>query len=269
VAEKDQQLLEHFRTAFRENPASAYRDWFRLQEELRDREDAATARALADDLWSFREELTFSSAEDRARFFHNVAVFFGSPGPTADLARAREGFSVALAHFRDHEDSGWHARVLHNFATSLSNLGSTPEDLSESVSLFERALEWRTAEREIARGVTLHNLGIALRRRAGLDPSSDTRHLEKSAECLREASDIRARHDLAEGHALSQFHLGLSLEALARVADAPGYEIEARQCFERSAREFDRLGKEASAAIARERCLDMTGHDDPTRGHDR
>jgi hypothetical protein len=252
VAEKAKQLLEHFRAAFRENPASAYRDWFRLQEELRDREEDATARALADDLWSFREELTFSSAEDRARFFHNAAVFFGSPGPAADLARAREGFSVALAHFRDHEDSGWHARVLHNFATSLSNLGVTPEDLSECVSLFEKALEWRTTEREIARGVTLHNLGIALRRRAALDAEHASGHLERSASVLRDAAEIRSRHGLSEGHALSLFHLALTLEALSR-AEGPSSLEEACSCYRQAAGEFDRLGKADSAAVARKR----------------
>jgi hypothetical protein len=252
VAEKDQQLLEHFRTAFRENPPSAYRDWFRLQEELREREEAATARLLADDLWSFLEELTFSSAEDRARFFHNVAVFFGSPGPAADLARAREGFSIALAHFRDHEDSGWHARVLHNFATSLSNLGVTAEDLAESVVLFERTLEWRTAEREIARGVTLHNLGIALRRRAGLDAEHAPAYLERSASVLREAAEIRTRHGLAEGHALSLFHLALTLDALAH-AEGQSSSEDACVFFRQAAEEFDRLGKADSAAVARKR----------------
>jgi tetratricopeptide (TPR) repeat protein len=241
-----EELLLHFREAFRQSPVSAYRDWFRLQEELREREEAATARVLADDLWSFLEELTFSSAEDRARFFHNAAVFFGSPGPAADLARAREGFSIALAHFREHEESGWHARVLHNFATSLSNLGSTQEDLSESVALFQRALTWRTPEREIARGVTLHNLGIALRRLANLDPEPPADHLGRSAAALREAAEIRSRHGLAEGHALSLFHLALTLESLKLTE-------EARFCFRHAAQEFDVLGKKESAAIARER----------------
>ena len=240
------ELLRHFREAFRKSPVAAYRDWFRLQEELRDREEAETARVLADDLWSFIGELTFASEEDRARFFHNTAVFFGSPGPAADLARAREGFSAALAHFREHEDSGWHARVLHNFGTSLSNLGATPEDLSESVALFRRALAWRTLEREIARGVTLHNLGLALRRLAELDDEHAGEHLEESAAALREAADIRGRHGLAEGHALSLFHLGLTLDSL----NQSDHAIEA---FNRAAEAFERLGKTESAAIARER----------------
>lgn len=245
MAEKTEEILEHFRTAFREAPADAYRDWFRLQEELREREDAATARALAEDFWSFAPDLSFATDEERARFLHNVAVFFGSPGPAADLARAREGFSAALAHFSDHEESGWHARVLHNFATSLSNLGATREDLSEAVALFRRALAWRTPEREIARGVTLHNLGLALRRLAERDRERAGEHLEASAAALREASDIRARHGLAEGHALSLFHLGLTLEALDQTAQA----VEA---FNRAAEAFERLGKTDSAAIARD-----------------
>ena len=239
-------LIRHFRQAFAENPTAAYRDWFRLQEELRDREDANLARALSDDLWRLRPELTFASEEEKARFFHNVAVFFGSPGPAADLERTRESFSVALAHFREHEESGWLARALHNFATSLSNLGETAEDLAESVSLFDRALEWRTSEREIARGVTLHNLGIALRRLAALDaPASDV-HLRRSADSLKEAVEVRERHGLAEGQALSLFHLALTLELLEK-------NEEAAASFTRAAAEFDRLGKHDSAAVARER----------------
>src|SRR6185295_14826237 len=176
----------------------------------------------------------------------NVAVFFGSPGPAADLARAREGFSAALAHFREHEESGWHARVLHNFATSLSNLGATPDDLSESVALFQRALGWRTLEREIARGVTLHNLGLALRRLAELDREHAGEHLEAGATALREAAGIRGRHGLAEGHALSLFHLGLTLEALHQ-AD------QAIACLSQAAEAFAALGKTDSATIARDR----------------
>jgi hypothetical protein len=240
------EILRHFRTAFHASPAAAYRDWFRLQEELREREDNETARVLAQDLWSFIGELTFASEQDRARFFHNVAVFFGSPGPAADLGRAREGFSTALAHFRDHEDSGWHARVLHNFATSLSNLGETASDLADAVAFFDRALAWRTEEREIARGVTLHNLGIALRRLAELDLARAREHLSRSAAVLREASEIRQRHNLAEGHALSLFHLALTLEAR-------GDQEQARLLFQRAADDLETLGKHDSAAIARDR----------------
>ncbi|HKA37058.1 MAG TPA: hypothetical protein VKH43_09580, partial [Thermoanaerobaculia bacterium] len=55
-----EQILPHFRRAFAENPTAAYRDWFRLQEELRDRgDDAGLSRELADDLWRLAPNLTF------------------------------------------------------------------------------------------------------------------------------------------------------------------------------------------------------------------
>jgi tetratricopeptide (TPR) repeat protein len=245
VSADHERTLLHFQRAFAENPSAAYRDWFRLQEELRDREDdAELSRALADDFWSLAPTLTLPSEEDRARFFHNAAVFFGTPGPAANLSRAREAFSIALDHFSEHEDGGWHARILHNFATSLSNLGLTAADLAESVALFKRALAWRTAEREIARGVSLHNLGIALRRLARVDPPRSTEHLEHSAACLEEASEFRARHGLAEGRALSLF--GITQESLKR-------SEAAEKCFRLAADLFDRLEKHDSAAIARER----------------
>ncbi|HKF42074.1 MAG TPA: hypothetical protein VKG01_03145 [Thermoanaerobaculia bacterium] len=241
-----EETLRHFRRAFSENPTNAYRDWFRLQEELRESGDAGLARALADDFWSLSPSLNLPSDEDRARFFHNTAVFFGTPGPAANLARAREAFEIALAHFSAHDDAGWHARALHNYATSLSNLGETSKDLAESVALFDRALEWRTSEREIARGVTLHNLGMALRRLAELDAPGRVGHLDRSAACLEEACEIRLRHRLAEGRALSLFHLGLTLEALGR-------RDKAVRSFYGASEEFERLGKAESAAVARER----------------
>ena len=71
----------------------------RAQEELCESQDDRTARALADDLWESREALAFPTPEARARFLHNLAVFFGSPGPAANLSRSREAFSAALAHF--------------------------------------------------------------------------------------------------------------------------------------------------------------------------
>ncbi len=256
VVEGDpERLLRHFRAAFRATPGAAYRDWFRLQEEFRDREETSLARSLADDLWRMRAELAFATREESGRFFHNLAVFFGSPGPAADLSRAREGFSAALAQFSEHEESGWHARALHNFATALANLGSSAGDLQESVGLFERALEWRTSRREIARGVTLHNMGLALRRLAKVDPARAPELLERGAAALREAVQIRARHRLAEGHALSLFHLGLTLEHQAQTG-SPRARLESRDCFEKAAEEFDRLGKRDSAAAARSRMTD-------------
>ena len=240
------ELVAHFADAFRADPVAAYRDWFRVQEELAERRDESTARALADQLWSTLPTLSFETEEARARFLHNVAVFFGTPGPAADLARARETFAVALAHFSQHQETGWRARALHNFATALSNLGQTPAELEESVALFQEALGWRTPERAIARGVSCHNMGIVLRRLAELDPARSEGHLEASAAALREAVAIRETHNLAEGHALSLFQLGLTLEELEQID-------EARLIFGAAAEEFDRLGKADSAAIARRR----------------
>lgn len=244
-------LLRHFRTAFAADPAAAYRDWFRTQEELRDSGDAASARALADDLWELLPGFVFDAPATRARFLHNAAVFFGSPGPAGNLDRARDAFSRALAVFSQTGDPAWEARARHNFATSLSNLGTTPADLDESIALFELALAWRTAEREIARGVTLHNLGLARRRLSELDPSRRQEALERSAAALAEAEEIRARHGLEEGRARSLFHRGISL---LRLSEERGRETapEACDCLQRAASEFDRLGKPDSAATARE-----------------
>ena len=216
VTEGPEALRRHFRAVLAGDPVGAYRDWFRAQEELRERGDGETARALADDLWEILPSLAFDAGEQRARFFHNAAVFYGSPGPAADLDRARRAFAVALEHFAEDAENGWHARTLHNFATALSNLGASPEELAEAVALFDRALAWRTSEREIARGVTLHNLGLARRRLAELDPKRAAEHLASSAAALREAVAIRERHGLAEGRALSERHLAVSLALLDR-----------------------------------------------------
>jgi tetratricopeptide (TPR) repeat protein len=223
----------------------AYRDFFRLQERLRDEGDAARARELADELWRVLPELAFESGEERARFHHNVAVFFGSPGEAADLARARACFAVAREWWQEPEDTGWHARVLHNFATALANLGSTESELAEAVDLFGRALEWRTSEREIARAVSLHHLGLAWRRLGELSPERAPVALEKSAAALTEAAEIRARHGLAEGEALSLFHLAVSLERVG--------SDEAAGRFEEAAAAFGRLGMEAQAEVSRRR----------------
>jgi hypothetical protein len=207
-------LLAHFRSAFTADPVAAYRDWFRAQEELRETDDAATARSLADDFWSLLPGLAFPSAEARARFVHNAGVFFGSPGPAADLGRARICFGSALAHFAEHADDGWRARALHNFATAVSNLGGTPAEIDEAIGLFDEALAWRTQEREVARGVTLHNLGLACRRLAELDPARRVPALERSAAALSEAVAIRERQGLTEGRAASARELERTLEAL-------------------------------------------------------
>ena len=242
----------NLRDALRAAPVAAYRDFFRLQEDLRDRGDADSARSLAEELWAALPELSFESEEERARFHHNVAVFFGSPGDAADLSRARHCFDTALAWWREPEETGWHARVLHNFATALSNLGTTASDLDEAVGLFERALAWRTKDREIARAVTLHHLGIAWRRRAEIAPLSASDDLERSAQALTEAAEIRKRHGLGEGRALSLFHLALSLERLA--GGEPGAVLEeARRRYADAAESFEGLGMETQTEVARAR----------------
>ncbi len=244
AGQADQQaLLRHFREAFEGDPTRAYSEWYRAQEELRDNGPPEVARALAEDLWSLLGRISFSSDAEGARFRHNLAVFFGSAGPAADLERARRLFAEALDHFSSDDDAGWRARAHHNFATALANLGETPETLEESVSFFERALAWRTSEREIARGVSMHNLGRALHRWADLDPGRSRELLERSAAAFAEAAGIRGRRGLSEGRALSLFQRGLALEALGRLEDA-------RETLESAAEEFDRLGKAESAAIA-------------------
>ncbi len=254
-------LLRHFREAFGADPGRAYSEWYRVQEELRATGPAGVARALAEDLWSARQALSFETETDRARFLHNLAVFFGSSGPAADLSRARELFGRALDHFSADDDGGWRARANHNFATALANLGEDPDSLEESVSLFERALAWRNYEREIARGVTLHNLGRALHRWAGLEPARAGELLERSAAAFVEAVEIRGRHGLIEGRALSLFQLGLAQEALGR-------KIEARAAFEEAAAQFDALGKTDSAgvALARAKAHSATGVPDSPAG---
>jgi hypothetical protein len=249
------ELLGHFRSAFAADPAGAYREWFRAQEELRGSggaEEDEIARALADDLWGSLPAIPFRDPEARARFLHNLGVFFGSPGPAADLERSRRAFLEAAAFFEASSDEAWLARANHNFATSLSNLASTAAELEESLRLFDRALAWRTSEREIARGVTLHNRGLALRRMADLDPERSREHLAGSSRSLEEAAEIRQRHALADGRARSLFHRGVTLLRLAREdEDEPDAGIQARRCLEDAAALFDELGKSESADAAR------------------
>lgn len=183
---------------------------------MREQDDAATARALADDFWERMPGLAFDSTVERARFHHNVAVFFGSPGPAADLSRARPLFEEALAYFSDHTDDGWRARVQHNFATALSNLGTSAAEIEDALRLFKEALCWRTPERDIARGVTLHNMGLAWRRLATFTPGRRQEALAQSAACLREALAIRERHNLAEGLEASRRELARTLEAMGQ-----------------------------------------------------
>jgi tetratricopeptide (TPR) repeat protein len=251
VAGRVEGLSAHFRAALRESPVTAFRDWYRTQETLRQEGDVPTACRLAEELWEMRAGLVFRDAEERARFHHNAGVFFGSPGPAADLARARSCFGVALAHYAGN-DAGWEARTVHNLATALANLGGE-SDVAEAIALFERALAYRTSEQEIARGVTLHHLGLAWRRLAELsaDEARVAETLEASASALEQAAEIRGRLGLAEGHALSLFHLGLTLEAAAeRSGLAPA---RAAAALRAAGDALERTGQSLGAEAARQR----------------
>ena len=248
LSERDgDEALRRFRAAFSENPVSAVRDWYRFQETLRDR-DAALSRALADDFWSNREGIALAlalaraGAGERARFFNGAGAFFGSPGPAADLGRARECFRLVLLDWTREADPDAHARALHNLASAVSALGATREELSEAVSLYRRALELRTEEKEIARAATLHNLGLALRRLSELDPDGSREHLAGSVAALREALELRRRQGLSKGDASTLFQLGLTL----RLLDDPEGVVRLRE----AARALASAGLAEQAALA-------------------
>jgi tetratricopeptide (TPR) repeat protein len=251
VAVRVEELAAHFRRSFQEDPAAAFREWYRLQETLRDQGDAETAGRLAEDLWEILPVLSFAGPEEHARFHHNAGVFFGSPGPAADLGRSRACFDRAISYYAG-KDEGWEARALHNLATALANLGDAGE-VFEAIRLFERALTYRTAEREIARGVTLHHLGLAWRRLSELLPEEAraAEALEASSFALEQATEIRARLGLSEGHALSLFHLGLTLEAAAR--RSLGEPAVAAETLRRAAEALEAAGQTVGARAARQR----------------
>ncbi len=237
--------LARFRAAFAENPVAAFRLWYRFQEEMRDR-DAALCAALAEDFWSRLAEIEPAisgvSSDERARFFNGAGAFFGSPGPAADLSRARECFRRALLEWTPEGDPGAHARALHNLASAVAALGETAAQLQEAVSLYRRALELRGTDNEIARAATLHNLGIALRRLAELDPDRSPLHLAGSTEALREALELRRRHGLSKGDASTLFQLGLTL----RLQDDPEGVVRLRE----AARALTTAGLTDQAALA-------------------
>jgi len=237
---------------FRRDPSAAFRRWFRLQEELKEAgaPEAIAARELAEDLWSYARDLSHASPGDAARFYNGMGAFFGSAGPASDLERSRRCFERALEENAATGNPDERARILHNFASALAGLGSGSEELSEAVAKFEEALAWRNSEREIARAVTLHNLGAALASLARADPGSARDHLTRSGEMFSAAVEIRSRLGLARGHALSLLQLGLVrklggvdgadgiLEESARLLDASGLAAEAER-----AREAARLGR--------------------------
>ena len=130
--------------------------------------------------------------------------------------RAREAFGVALGHFARDDESGWRARAPTTWPRRSRTSDPDPEDLVEAVGLFDEALSWRTVEREIARGVTLHNLGLALRRLAELEPARAVDHLEESGRRCARRSRSASGTASSEGRALSERHLAVSLACLGQ-----------------------------------------------------
>ena len=242
-------LIAYSRRAFRGDPGAAFKEWYLLQDGLRSNataEACAKAMRLADDLWDLSRSLVFPSEEERARFFHNMAVFFGSPGPAASLPRSLEAFRVALEVWDPDRHPDDHARALHNQGNALMNLGGTLEEAVAAMELFERALFRRPeATRAIARCVTLHHIGVLARKMAALERPRARRHLALSREALEQAVVLRRREGLREGAALSLFHLGLTLEAI-------GVGAEAARSLEESAELYEALGRTGEAAVARE-----------------
>jgi tetratricopeptide (TPR) repeat protein len=226
-----------------ESPREGFRAFFKLEERLLEEGRDEEVRSLAEELWHRLEAMPPAEPCEHARLAHDFAVFLGTPGPAADLARARRLFAEARAFWEEAGEAADAARSLHNEANALQNLGRAPE-LEEALLLYERALLFRTAERAIARGVTLHNMGAALRKLGEL--TADPALFSRSEAALREALAIRKAEALAEGEALSWFQLGLTLRAA-------GEPHAARGAFEESARLYDALGKPGEADVAR-RC---------------
>lgn len=197
-------LVARFRALFAENPGSAFREWFVLQEHLKEKEEAEASersRALASDLLQIRDTLVFSSNEEEGIFLHNLAVFFGSRGPAESLPTALYLFEEALHAGYGSHDLEARARLEHNRGNALQNLARSSEELVEALACYARALEIRDATRPIARGVTLHARGLALRKLAEAEPDATTRaeRLRSSISSLEESLFLRSSEGLPRG----------------------------------------------------------------------
>jgi hypothetical protein len=243
-------FLERFRESFVSSPRAAFREWIHLQDELNASGHDEEACLLADDLWRIAPEIPFTEAAERATFFHNLAVFLGSRGPAANLTRALAAFEVPLGLWRMEVQPDDVSRAFHNRGNTLQNLGESGDELEEAVRMYERALVWRTPERRIARGVTLHNFAAVLRRLAQLEPASALDHLARAEALLLEAIEIREEEGLPEGEALSWFHLGLTREDAAKAGSRRG-RSGAVEAFLRAAAAYETLGKREEAEMAR------------------
>ena len=204
-----------FRRRFADDPRAAFRDWYVLQEHLRDQgttESCALAMTLASSLWDMRATLSFSSKGEEARFLHNLAVFFGSRGPAESLSSSLLLFEESLdAGYGSTDPEAW-ARLFHNRGNALQNLARSADDLRESLVSYERALTVRDGSRRVARGVTLHARGLLFRKLAEAEPGRRSEHLRTAISSFEESLSLRSEEKLERGMA----------ETAAALADARG-----------------------------------------------
>ena len=213
------ELVARFRARFAEDPGAAFREWFVLQEHLRERKEEGASersRALASDLLDIRATLDFSSSEERAAFLHNAAVFFGSRGPAEDLSSSLLLFEESSSAGYGNHDQEARARLDHNRGNALQNLARSQEDLLEALGCYERALAVRDATRPIARGVTLHARGLALLKLAadGASPQEREPRLRSAVLSLEESLSLRVSEGLARGVEETSAALGEARRAL-------------------------------------------------------
>jgi hypothetical protein len=209
-----------FRQRFGEDARAAFRDWFVLQEHLRDdrerrEESEEIARALANDLWNIRGTLVFSSKGEEAIFLHNLAVFFGSRGPAESLPFSLLLFEESLGAGYGGEDLEAWARLSHNRGNALQNLARSVEDLREALASYERALTVRDASRRVARGVTLHARGLLFRKLAEAEPDRRSEHLRAAVSSFEESLSLRSEEKLVRGAAETAAALADARRALA------------------------------------------------------
>lgn len=196
------QLVAYFRRAFAEDSRVAFREWYVLQEHLRDEgteEAAGTARTLASDLWDIRGSLVLSSKGEEGSFLHNLAVFFGSRGPAESLPFSLSLFEEALSSGYGREDLEAWARLHHNRGNALQNLARSREDFLEALASYERALTVRDGSRRIARGVTLHARGLLFRKLAEAEPAQRLARLAAAISSFEESLLIRSEEKLERG----------------------------------------------------------------------
>lgn len=213
-------LVSHFRRAFADDCRAAFREWYVLQEHLRDDREspdasAATVRALASDLWDIRKRVFFSSKGKEATFLHNLAVFFGSRGPAESLSSSLLLFEESLEAGYGREDLEARARLQHNRGNALQNLARSREDLLEALASYERALTVRDGSRRIARGVTLHARGLLLRKLAEAEPAQRLARLAAAISSFEESLLIRSEEKLERGVAETGAALAEARQALS------------------------------------------------------